>query len=158
MEYVNISKTNRKVVNNFINERWLTMEMIIRGRIVDMTKVDGIVVKEEGEIIGLLTYEIKDTTLEIISLDSLVEGKGIGTNLINCVKKIARKSGCKRIILITTNDNINAIRFYQKRGFDMVHFYHNAIDISRQIKPEIPLLGENGIPLKHEIEFELRVI
>lgn len=155
MEYVNINKTNRKDINDFINNRWFTMEMIIRGKVVDMTKVDGIVVKEKGEIIGLLTYVIKDATLEIISLDSLDEGKGIGTNLINYAKKIASKSRCERIILITTNDNINAIRFYQKRGFDMIQFYHNAIDISRQIKPEIPLIGDNGIPLKHEIEFEL---
>lgn len=59
------------------------------------------------------------------------------------------------IVLITTNDNINAIRFYQKRGFDMAHLFRNAMDISRKLKPEIPLIGENSIPLRHEIEFEL---
>ena len=62
---------------------------------------------------------------------------------------------CKRIVLVTTNDNINAIRFYQKRGFDMVCLYHNAMDVSRKLKPEIPLIGENGIPLRHELEFEM---
>lgn len=61
---------------------------------------------------------------------------------------------CYVVVLITTNDNINAIRFYQKRGFDMAHLFHNALDVSRKLKPEIPLIGENSIPLQHEIEFE----
>lgn len=61
----------------------------------------------------------------------------------------------QKIILVTTNDNINAIRFYQKTGFDMAHLFRNALDISRKLKPEIPLIGENVIPLRHEIEFEL---
>lgn len=59
--------------------------------------------------------------------------------------------------MITTNDNINAIRFYQKRGFDMAGFFRNALDVSRRLKPEIPLIGENSIPLRHEIEFEMLV-
>lgn len=57
--------------------------------------------------------------------------------------------------MITTNDNINALRFYQKRGFDMAGFYYNSLEVSRKLKPEIPLIGENGIPLKHEILFEM---
>ncbi len=132
--------------------------MIIRGTKIDMTKVDGIVALENESIIGLLTYTIRDGICEIASLDSLTEGKGIGTTLINKITRIAKESGCQKIIVVTTNDNINAIRFYQKRGFDMARFYHNALDISRKIKPEIPLIGDNDIPLKHEIEFELNLI
>ena len=55
--------------------------------------------------------------------------------------------------MITTNDNIQAIRFYQRCGFDMAHLYHNALNLSRKLKPEIPFIGANGIPLMHEIEF-----
>lgn len=67
---------------------------------------------------------------------------------------LAKERGCKKVILITTNDNINAIAFYQKRGFDMAHLYHNALEVSRRLKSEIPLIGEHGIKLMHEIEFE----
>ena len=92
---------------------------------------------------------------EIISLDSLTEGKGIASSLIaKNYRGCASKSIVKKVIVITTNDNINAIRFYQKRGFDMVKLHHNALDASRRLKPQIPLIGENGIPLRHEIEFE----
>ncbi|WP_455620171.1 GNAT family N-acetyltransferase [Eisenbergiella sp.] len=90
----------------------------------------------------------------IPSLDSLTEGKGIASSLIEKMIAAARQKHCKKAIVITTNDNINAIRFYQKRGFDMVKLYHNALDASRRLKPQIPLIGENGIPLQHEIEFE----
>ncbi len=65
----------------------------------------------------------------------------------------ARAAGCRKVKLITTNDNIRAIRFYQKRGFDMARLYHNAMEVSRKLKPAIPETGLEGIPLKHEIEF-----
>ena len=54
----------------------------------------------------------------------------------------------------TTNDNLKAMGFYQRRGFDMARLYRNAVDAARSIKPEIPTVGEDGIPLRHEIEFE----
>lgn len=154
MEYHSIREENRKAVINFIREHWFTTEMIIRGEIVDMTKVDGIVGTEDGKILGLLTYRITGDICEITSLDSLIEDKGNGTLLIEKVIAIARENKCRKVILITTNDNIRAIRFYQKRGFDMAKLYHNALDISRRLKPEIPLIGDNDIPLRHEIEFE----
>lgn len=151
----NINNANRNEITQFIKKHWFTSQMILRGEIIDMTKVEGIIALEENEIIALLSYRILGDSLEILSLDSLLENRGIGTELINTVIQIAKSENCKRIILITTNDNINAMRFYQKRGFDMIRIYRNALDVSRKLKPEIPLFGENGIPLKHEIEFEL---
>ncbi len=158
IEYLPVNKLNRQQVNDFIAAHWFSTDMIIRGAKIDMTQADGIVGLEAARIIGLLTYAITDQTFEIISLDSLVEGKGIGTALLDRAVRIAKENGCHKIIVVTTNDNINAIRFYQKRGFDMARLYRNALDFSRKIKPEIPLTGENGIPLKHEIEFELSLI
>lgn len=155
MIFQQITDKNRIIINNFIIEQWFTTKMIIRGNEIDMTTVDGIFALEGGKIIGLITYVLNDETLEITSLDSLCENKGIGTALLTKVVDEAKARNCKRIVLITTNDNINAMRFYQKRGFDMACLYRNALDNSRKLKPEIPLIGENGIPLKHEIEFEL---
>lgn len=155
MEYIPIRTQNRQKVNTFITEHWFSTKMIIRGEIVDMTKVNGIVAMDADKIIGLLTYVINNGTCEITSLDSLQEGTGIGTTLVNKAISMAKEKSCSRIIVVTTNDNINAIRFYQKRGFDMARLYHDALDASRKLKPEIPLIGENNIPLKHEIEFEI---
>ena len=77
--------------------------------------------------------------------------------LLNSVIKMSKQNGNKRIQLITTNDNINAIRFYQKRGFELIGINCGAIDREREMKPQIPIIGENGIPLRHEIEFSMEL-
>lgn len=155
MEIKNISYKNRTQINHFINSQWFSTTMVVRGELIDMTVLDGFVVYENLNIIGLITYRIKDNECEIISLDSLKERRGIGTSLVNKVIQIAIKNKCIKVKLISTNDNINAIRFYQKRGFDMVRIYYNSLEIARKIKPSIPMMGEFNIPLKHEIEFEM---
>jgi ribosomal protein S18 acetylase RimI-like enzyme len=120
MNYVPVSPHNRQRINAFIKQHWFTTEMIIRGEIVDMTRVEGIAAMDGDEIAGLITFRISDGICEITSLDSLCEGQGIGTALLEQVIEIARDNECLKVSVITTNDNINAIRFYQKRGFNLV--------------------------------------
>lgn len=155
MEYLPVDERDRRQVNRFIAGHWFSTDMIVRGTRIDLAKADGIAVWDGGEIAALLTYAVCGGICEILSLDSTVEEKGIGTALVERAIEIAKRNRCKKVIVVTTNDNIAAIRFYQKRGFDMARLYHNALDVSRKMKPEIPLTGENGIPLKHEIEFEM---
>lgn len=155
MEFERIDAGNRRLVNEFLTAHWLSTDMVIRGEIVDMTAADGYFVSQNGDIAALITYTVRDGTCEITSLDSLIEGRGIGSALVGKVVDTAKACKCRRVIVITTNDNIDAIRFYQKRGFDMARLYHNALNQSRELKPSIPLVGDNGIPLLHEIEFEM---
>jgi ribosomal protein S18 acetylase RimI-like enzyme len=155
MNYLPISKQNREQINAFIEQHWFSTQMIIRGEIVDMTVIEGIAAMDGDEIVGLITYRICGKVFEITSLDSLQEGKGIGKALLDQVIAIAKDKDCQKVSLVTTNDNINAIRFYQKRGFDLVKVHLDAVMQSRILKPEIPLTGQNGIPIKHELEFEL---
>ncbi|MBD5170363.1 MAG: GNAT family N-acetyltransferase [Oscillibacter sp.] len=154
MECERISSSNRALINAFIKQHWYTTTMIIRGKEIDMTGVEGFFFRDGNSIVGLVTYIIYDNVLEITSLDSLRPNQGIGGRLLDAVIQEAEEKGLQRIVLITTNDNINAIRFYQKRGFDMVRLFRNAMDIARKLKSEIPFIGENSIPLRHEIEFE----
>ena len=84
-----------------------------------------------------------------------MESCGIGSGLVEEIKSVAEKGGCHRIWLITTNDNVRAIRFWQRQGFSLVAVHRNAILESRKIKPDIPETGENGIPIRDEIEMEL---
>lgn len=158
MNYSNITEENKKTVMSFLKEQWYTLNMVVSGRIIDMTKVDGIVVFEEDEIIGLITYIWEGDICEIISLDSEIEGKGIGTILIDKVCEIARSNGCKEVKVITTNDNVRAMEFYQKKGFRLVEVKFNEVNQSRSIKPEIPLIADNGIEIMHELIFMKSVI
>lgn len=157
MEIISISDKNREQINDFLISHWYSTDMVVRGEVVDMTKLDGFAAYENENIIGLITYRIEDSECEIMSLDSLKENRGIGTTLLNKAIETASNINCTKIKLITTNDNINAMRFYQKRGFDIMRIYRNALEKSRKIKPSIPMTGDFGIPLKHEIEFERKI-
>ena len=157
MEIRRIDEASREIVNAFIKARWFTLQMAVRGELIDLGGADGWYAAEDGGIAGLITCRIAGGDMEILSLDSLREAQGIGTALLNAAVSEAKRRGCGRITLVTTNDNTRALRFYQKRGFDMVRLCRNALDESRRLKPEIPLLGEDGIPLRHEIELEMRL-
>ena len=150
-----ISEEIRERVNSILIQEWESTDIIIRGAVIDGTKLDGFVVLDGEKIIGLITYMIEENECEICSLNSFIEYRGIGTNLINKVIEIAKENKCTRIKLVTTNDNIRAMKFYQRRGFVFSNIYKNAIENSRKIKPEIPMFAENGIPIRDEIEFEI---
>lgn len=138
---------------DFFKLHWGSSEMVISSGVYDCSKLDGVaVVNGEDEIIGLITYIMKDNECEIISLDSIEEGKGIGTSLVQEVEKLALKEKCKLLKLVTTNDNLQALKFYQKRGFILSRIFLNAVEKARKIKPEIPLMGNDGIPIRDEIE------
>jgi len=155
MEYLAITDQIRERINTFIKDHWFTTEMVICGEIVDMTGVKGIVAVDDDEILGLITYRVSGKICEITSLDSLREGQGIGTTLLEKVIAIAKAHNCEKVGVVTTNDNIHANQFYQKRGFDLVRQLIDSISKARVLKPEIPLIGQNGIPIKHEFEFEM---
>ncbi len=109
---------------------------------------------ESKESIGLITYQLTEDACEIVTLDSLREGIGVGNALIEAVKERARAFGRPRLWLVTTNDNLSALRFYQKRGFRIVKVNIGAVDRARQQKPEIPEIGDQGIHIRDEIEME----
>ena len=144
-------------LRQFWIEHWGSEEMIARGKVYRPEQLEGFVVEEEDKWMGLITFLIEDDECEVTSLDSLRPGKGIGTRLMEVVMEEARAKKCNRIFLITTNDNLNALGFYQKRGFEIVTIYRGAIGESRRRKPSIPLIGMNGIPLRDEIELEIRL-
>ncbi len=155
MDIRRIDQASRERINAFIVRQWYTMQMVVHGESIDLGNAEGYYACEDNEIIGLITYRIIGKEMEILSLDSLREGRGIGTGLLDTAVAKAKESGLHRIMLVTTNDNLAALRFYQKRGFDMFRLCRNALDQARKIKPEIPLTGMDGIPLKHEIELEM---
>ncbi|MEP6895518.1 MAG: GNAT family N-acetyltransferase [Chloroflexota bacterium] len=142
-------------LRQFWIDHWGSEEMITRGNVYRPEQLDGFVVEENAEWIGLITFIIKDHEMEVTSLDSLHESQGLGSVLIDKVIEEARARKCRRMFLITTNDNLRALGFYQRRGFELVKIYRGAINESRKIKPGISLIGYNNIPLRDEIELEM---
>jgi GNAT superfamily N-acetyltransferase len=150
-----ITSDDRKWIIPLFIEEWGSVRMVSRGRLFNAAENPGFAAIKEGKPTGLITYEITNNQCEITTLNSLAEGKGIGTALIDVVKATAQKAGCNRLWLITTNDNTHALRFYQKYGFIIAAVYPDSIRQSRLLKPEIPLTGNDGIPLRDEFELEI---
>jgi ribosomal protein S18 acetylase RimI-like enzyme len=150
-----LNSEDKPWVSRLLRENWGSTIMVTRGKIHRADDLPGFIAVYNGELAGLLTYDIARNECEITSLNSLVESKGIGSALVNAVKDAAAATGCRRLWLITTNDNTAALRFWQKRGFRLVAIYPEAIAQSRRIKPEIPLTGSDGILIRDEIELEI---
>lgn len=86
-----INSENKVKVISFFNEHWGSSEMVISSGIYRCENLDGFIFEENDQIVGLITYVIKGNEIEIISLDSILEGKGIGTALIEKVENVAKQ-------------------------------------------------------------------
>jgi len=118
-------------------------------------ELPGFAVFEDDACVGLVTYEIDGEACEIVTIDALREGEGIGTVLLEAVSDAAREAGCDRIRLLTTNNNLRALAFYQKRGFRLVALRPGAIDEQRKLKLVIPEVDSAGLPIRDELHLEL---
>lgn len=150
-----INKDDRKWVTGVLKEWWAGPIIVTRGKVHQADELPGFIAEKTGKPVGLVTYNIDGAECEITSMNSLTEGKGVGSALIDAVKNVCIKARCRRLWLITSNDNTKALRFYQKRGFRLVAVHRNAIEQLRKLKPEIPLTGNDGIPIRDEIELEM---
>jgi ribosomal protein S18 acetylase RimI-like enzyme len=146
---------------SLIIERWGAPVVVAHETVYRPAGLPGFVAWQAGQRVGLVTYHIQDdahgAACEIVTIDSLRPGIGLGTALVQAVRDVAQAAGCHRLWLITTNDNLQALHFYQKRGFVLVAVHRDAVTRARQRKPEIPQIGLHGIPLRDEIELEMRL-
>ena len=156
IEILPLSQKDQPWVARLLTENWGSVLVISRGQTHDASILPGFVALMDGKKVGVLTYRIQGAECELVTLDSWQENSGVGTNLVEAVKRTAFEAGCDRLWLITTNDNLHALGFYQKRGFHLVALRPDAMAAARKIKPSIPEIGRHGIPLRDEIELEIR--
>jgi ribosomal protein S18 acetylase RimI-like enzyme len=150
-----ITAGDREWITGLLTMHWGSPAIVTRGKLHQADQLPGFVAVSEDEPFGLIIYRSTGGECEIISLNSLAEGIGIGTALLDAIHKAAIAARYKRLWLITTNDNLHALRFYQKYGFTIAGIHCEAIEESRRLKPEIPRAGIDGIPIRDEIEMEM---
>lgn len=173
-----LQREDREWVAHFFDEHWGSTQMVTRGRLHYGHLLPGLVLErpkpfaqphaetsdddatEENPVVqmekvGLLTYNLEGDQCEIVTLDCITPNQGGGTALVSELISKARAAGIKRIWLVTTNDNLAALRFWQRRHFTLVTVHRNAIEQARRLKPQIPILGQHGIPIRDEIELEI---
>jgi ribosomal protein S18 acetylase RimI-like enzyme len=129
------------------------------GELLSPLELPGLVACAGEDRVGLLTYRMEPEGCEVVSLHSDREGMGAGTALLEEAARLARAAGGSRLWLITTNDNADALRFYQRRGFRLSAVRLGAVDEARRtLKPSIPETGDDGIPIRDELELELPLV
>jgi len=144
---------DRARITEFLDER-STARVARLGELVDATAQTALIAEKEGRIVGVLSYIIDDDSCEVLTLHAAERSIGIGSALIREVEWLARAEDCRRLWLITTNDNLDALRFYQRQGFTLLALHVGGIVRDRKVKPEIPVIGEYGIFINDEIELQ----
>lgn len=139
----------------FVAAQWGAEVVAVHDAVYHPASLPGFVAWQGEERVGLVTYHLGGNACEIVTLDSQRPGIGVGAALIQAVKRVAQEAACRRLWLVTTNDNLEALRFYQKRGFVLVAVHRDALERARRLKPAIPRIGLHGIPLRDEIELEM---
>ncbi len=155
MEILELGPSHREAVDAYVRHLWSGPMLVSLGSAYDSHLLPGFVAIGEGALLGFALYRMEGDACEVSALLSLIQGEGVGTKLLDRVKQEAAEKGCTRLWLVTTNDNTSAIRFYQSYGFSIKVIHTNAMDRVRQMKKGLPMIGENGIPLAHELEFDL---
>ena len=153
-----VDESARPTVEWLTTQLWGSCEVVVHEGVFYPAILPGFIAERSGRIAGLVTFEVRPGVMEIITINALDLYKGIGTLLIEAVRAEARRLGCHQVILTTSNDNIGALRFYQRRGFRLAAIRPGAVDRSRQRKPEIPRTGDFGIPLRDEIDLACPVL
>jgi GNAT superfamily N-acetyltransferase len=147
---------DRARITEFLVER-STARVARLGELVAATAQAALVAEKEGRIVGVLTYIVDDDSCEVLTLHVAEQWHGIGSALLREIEWVARDAGCHRLWLITTNDNLDALRFYQRRGFQLANLHAGGIIRDRKLKPEIPAIGEYGIFINDELELHKRL-
>ena len=147
----------RPVVNARIARAWAGPLVVVRGTVFDTRTQLGFVALSHDAMVGYVTYQLTAEGCEITVLESLQERQGIGRALVEAVINTAKAAGCGCVRVVTTNDNINARRFYQGCGFRLAAVRFGAVAEARRLKPSIPPTGYDATPITDELEFALQL-
>ena len=148
---------DRGRITELLVRSWGSTIVVAHGVRYDAADLPALVAERAGRVAGLLTYAIGNDDFEVVTLDAVERHAGVGTALLDAAAEVASGSGLGRVWLITTNDNVDGLRFYQRRGMRIVGMNPGAIDEARTLKPSIPAVGHYGIEIHDEIILERRL-
>ncbi|MDD9148816.1 GNAT family N-acetyltransferase [Sporolactobacillus sp. CQH2019] len=151
-----IIKEDQQQIRMLALQHWGETAMVVHGEKYNMTELPGYLAFDTMRVLGFVTFTITDGAMEIISLDSFAENRGVGSKLLTAVIHLAVKRKLQRLHLTTTNDNIRALEFYQKRGFSLAQLCVGAVNDARKLKPSIPVYSPDGIRIEHELVLDYR--
>ena len=153
-----LTPADRPVVAALLVREWgsVNVAALSIGGVIDASVLPGWLAESDGEVVGLLTYLVRDDVAELVTINAFTGG-GVGAALVTALVEECRALGVGGIHVTTTNDNTRALRFYQRAGFRLTGLRLDTIAEMRKLKPEIPSHGLDGIPIRDEIELTMEL-
>ena len=133
----------------------LLCALMLRGKIIYPKDVEALAAYQEGRLAGVATWLLEGPVMYLATLNNISGERGVGMALLDAIMRLGREKGSALLRVIVTNDNLNALGFYQRRGFHIIGVSPGAIDTIRTLMPNIPTVGANRIPMRDEIELEM---
>jgi GNAT superfamily N-acetyltransferase len=152
-----LGETDRAWAADVEREAWGEPVAARLDELVALDPLPGRVAWRDRRRAGVARYAVREDRCELVSIVALAQGVGVGRALLDAVREAAVAAGCRRLWLITTNDNVRALRFYQRAGFDLAVLHHGAVARARRLKPGIAKVGDDGIPIDHELELRMEL-
>ncbi len=150
-----IEEGDREWLRARVLRTWRSDRMWVSGRMIEnVPGLPGLLAERGEERLGYVLLAVEDAVAQVIALESVRKREGVASALLAALADEARRNGWSRLWLTTTNDNLDAMRLYQRRGWELVGFHRDSIAPGRALKPELPETGAYGIPIRHELEFE----
>jgi GNAT superfamily N-acetyltransferase len=147
--------TDRVFLEELLRLRWSGGALMLRGRIVHPKDVEALAAYHDGRLAGVATWLLEGPVMYLATLNNISDQRGVGIALLDAMTVLGREKGSALLRVIVTNDNLNALGFYQRRGFRIIGVYPGAIDTIRTMLPSVPIVGANRIPIRDEIELEM---
>ena len=146
--------TDRAFLEELLRLRWSGGSLLLRGKMIAPCDVEALAAYDGERLAGVATWRKEADALYLLTLNNITDQRGVGVSLLAAMMKLARGHGAPLIRAIITNDNLNALRFYQRRGFRIIAVYPGAVDTIRAAYPHVPEIGHDRIPIRDEIELE----
>jgi GNAT superfamily N-acetyltransferase len=147
--------TDRAALEELLRLRWSDGTIFVRGRLLAPPDVEALGAYLDERLQGVVTWRVEQGTLYLLTLNNVTDRRGVGVALLDAMLEMGRRKGFPFMRAMLSNDNIPALRFYQKRGFRIVAIHSGVVDMMRALKPSIPEIGIDGIPIRDEIELEI---
>ncbi len=145
-----------ETIEEMVKLFWGDPKQLMFNQSFIVTEYPAIVVKNNGKLVGFISYTpFDDDAVLILALGILpqFQGCGIGKELVAHIEKIAQKQGHQRLLVVTTNDNLPALAFYQRIGFQLYEVVPNVV--AQKLGGLYP--GIADIPIRDELRLQKRV-
>jgi len=146
---------DRTFLEELLRLRWSGGALVLRGRIIHPKDVEALAAYHDGKLAGVATWLLDGPVIYLATLNNISGERGVGVALLDAITQLGRQKGSALLRAIVTNDNLNALGFYQRRGFRIIDVHPGAVDMIRSLMPNIPTTGANRIPIRDEIELEI---